>query len=82
MGRDHFAQYRQNKPDEYQAFSDNLWNSFVGVTHTIGLGKFFSFTPDFVRGLDGEAIGKQLGEVYNQAEGRFAEGEIPGDQNK
>lgn len=65
-----------------------MWNSFVTITHAIGLSPFFSFTPEFLEGLDGKAIGKQLGQVYNlskedqQAKGRFAEGEIPGDQDQ
>jgi len=84
--RNHFAEYQKRDPQGYQTFSDNLWNSFVGVTHTIGLNRFFTFTPDFYEGLDSEAIGEQLGVVYNfttedqQAVGRFAEGEIPGDK--
>lgn len=81
----HFANYAKNNPQDYQSFSDNLWNSFVTVTHTIGLSPFFSFTPDFLEGLNAKKIGKQLGTVYNlsdQAEGRFAEGEIPGDQDQ
>ena len=81
----HFANYAKNNPQDYQSFSDNLWNSFVTVTHTIGLSPFFSFTPDFLEGLNANKIGKQLGTVYNlsdQAEGRFADGEIPGDQDQ
>lgn len=84
--RHHFAEYMRKDPKGYQTFSDNLWNTFVGVTHTVGLGKFFSFTPDFLDGLNPNAIGEQLGVVYNlstedqQATGRFAEGEIPGDK--
>ncbi len=83
--RHHFADYMKNDPKGYKTFSDNLWNTFVGVTHTVGLGHFFSFTPDFLEGLDPNKIGKQLGTVYNlsdQAEGRFAEGETPGDQDQ
>lgn len=86
MSPHHFAEYQKRDPKGYQTFSDNLWNSFVGITHTIGLNRFFTFTPDFLEGLDGEAIGEELGKVYNlsksdqQAEGRFAEGEIPGDK--
>ena len=83
--RHHFAEYMKNDPKGYKTFSDNLWNTFVGVTHTVGLNKFFSFTPDFLDGLDPARIGKQLGVVYNlseQATGRFAEGEIPGDQDQ
>jgi len=82
----HFANYRKNDPEGYKTFSDNLWNSFVVVTHAIGLNRFFTFTPDFLEGLDGKAIGKQLGNVYNltnedqQATGRFAAGETPGDK--
>ena len=85
MGRDHFAQYAKAQPKEYRAFSDSMWNTFVTVTHAIGLSPFFSFTPDFLDGLDPARIGKQLGVVYNlseQATGRFAEGEIPGDQDQ
>ena len=81
MGRDHFAQYAKNQPKEYRAFSDSMWNSFVTVTHAIGLNRFFTFTPDFVQGLDGEKIGEQLGTLY-ELTGRFAEGEIPGDQDQ
>ncbi len=69
--RHHFADYAKRDPKGYRAFSDNLWNSFVGVTHTIGLGHFFTFTPDFL-GAD----------EVDQAAGRFAQGEIPGDQDQ
>jgi len=65
----HFADYAKRDPKGYQAFSDNLWNSFVGVTHTIGLGAFFTFTPDF---LEAQKV--------DQAAGRFAPGEIAGDK--
>jgi hypothetical protein len=67
----HFAEYAKRDPKGYKAFSDSLWNSFVTVTHTIGLGSFFTFTPDFLQGP-----------VDKQATGRFAEGEIPGDQDQ
>ena len=46
--RHHFADYQKRDPKGYQTFSNNMWNSFVSVTHLIGLNKFFSFTPDFV----------------------------------
>lgn len=88
MSPRHFAAYQKRDPKGYQTFSDNMWNSFVTITHAIGLSPFFSFTPEFLEGLDGKAIGKQLGQVYNlskedqQAKGRFAEGEIPGDQDQ
>lgn len=88
MSPRHFAAYQKRDPKGYQAFSDNMWNSFVAITHAIGLSPFFSFTPEFLEGLDGKAIGKQLGQVYNlskedqQAKGRFAEGEIAGDQDQ
>ena len=81
----HFAAYQKRDPQGYQAFSDNMWNGFVSITHKIGLSPFFSFTPEFLDGLNAKQIGKQLGTVYNlsdQAEGRFAEGEIPGDQDQ
>jgi hypothetical protein len=69
MSPRHFADYAKNDPKQYQAFSDSMWNGFVSVTHKIGLSKFFTFTPDFVQGLDGEAIGKQLGVVYELSQG-------------
>jgi hypothetical protein len=69
MSPRHFAAYAKRDPKEYQAFSDSMWNGFVSVTHKVGLSKFFTFTPDFVRGLDGEAIGKELGKVYELAQG-------------
>jgi hypothetical protein len=71
MGRDHFAQYAKAQPKEYRAFSDSMWNTFVTVTHAIGLSPFFSFTPDFYRAPK-----------VDQAKGRFAPGEIPGDQDQ
>ena len=83
--RSHFADYAKRDPRGYKTFTDNMWNSFVTVTHKVGLSPFFSFTPDFLDGLDPARIGKQLGVVYNlseQATGRFAEGEIPGDQDQ
>ena len=82
----HFANYAKNDLKGYNSFCDSMWNGFVTVTHTIGLNRFFTFTPDFLQGLDGEAIGKQLGEVYNlkmtdnPVNGTFVDGEIPGDQ--
>lgn len=67
--RHHFANYAKQNPKEYAAFSDNVWNGFVVVTHAIGLSKFFTFSPDFTKGLDAEAIGKQLGTVYELSQG-------------
>ena len=67
----HFAEYAKNNPKQYQAFSDNMWNSFVSITHAIGLSPYFSFTPDFLEAKKVE-----------QATGRFAPGEIPGDQDQ
>lgn len=71
MSPRHFADYMRDDPKGYQAFSDNLWNSFVTVTHAIGLSPFFSFTPEFLEAKKNE-----------QATGRFAPGEIPGDKAK
>jgi hypothetical protein len=88
MSPRHFADYAKRDPKGYQTFSDNMWNSFVTVTHKIGLSPFFSFTPEFLDGLDAEKIGKQLGNVYNQTmidnpvTGTFADGEIAGDQDQ
>jgi hypothetical protein len=81
----HFAEYAKRHPKQYQAFSDSMWNGFVSITHKVGLSPFFSFTPDFLEGLNAKQIGEQLGTVYNlsdQAAGQFAEGEIPGDQDQ
>jgi hypothetical protein len=71
--RSHFADYAKRSPKEYQAFTDSVWNSFVSVTHMIGLSKFFSFTPaleiinDPIK--DGEAVGAALGEIYQFSKG-------------
>jgi hypothetical protein len=81
----HFANYAKNDLKGYNSFCDSMWNSFVTVTHKVGLSPFFSFTPDFLEGLDAKKIGKQLGTIYNLSEqtpGQFAEGEIPGDQDQ
>ena len=71
--RHHFADYAKRNPKEYAAFSDQVWNSFVSVTHLIGLSKFFSFTPaleiinDPIK--DGAAVGVALGEIYQFSQG-------------
>jgi hypothetical protein len=83
--RHHFAEYQKRDPKGYQTFSDSMWNGFVSITHAVGLSPFFSFTPEFLQGLDPKAIGKQLGAVYEQSQdtpGQFTEGEIPGDQDQ
>ena len=69
MSPRHFAAYAKRDPKGYAAFSDSLWNSFVSITHTVGLSRFFSFTPDFSAGSKAEALS-----------GSFSEGEIPGDK--
>jgi hypothetical protein len=69
--RHHFAEYARRDPKQYKAFSDSMWNTFVTVTHAIGLSPFFTFTPDFLQAREIE-----------QATGRFAPGEIPGDQDQ
>ena len=84
MSPRHFANYAKQYPKQYQAFSDNMWNGFVSITHTIGLGRFFSFTPEFLAPpltkdagrfaeadlevLDGTKIGRELGKVYKEAQ--------------
>ena len=47
MSPRHFANYAKNQPQQYQAFSNAMWNTFVVATHTVGLSKFFSFTPEY-----------------------------------
>ena len=69
MSPHHFANYQKRDPKGYQAFSDNMWNSFVTITHAIGLSPYFSFTPEFLQAHEDK-----------QATGRFSPGEIPGDQ--
>ena len=82
MSPRHFANYAKNNPQDYQSFSDSMWNGFVSVTKHIPIvNRFFSFTPDFLQGLDPKAIGKQLSTVY-ELTGRFPEGEIPGDKDQ
>jgi len=63
----HFANYAKNNPKDYQKFSDSMWNSFVSVTHAIGLSNYFSFSPPFLDGLDPEAIGRELATVYSES---------------
>ena len=88
MSPRHFARYAKRDPKQYAAFSDSMWNGFVSITHKVGLSPFFSFTPDFLEGLNAKQIGQQLGNVYNQTmtdnpvSGTFADGEIPGDQDQ
>ena len=73
MSPRHFATYAKNKPEEYQAFSDNLWNGFVSVTkHVPIINRFFSFTPADLPAVDPEIlnprkIGRELGKVYKQS---------------
>lgn len=47
--RSHFADYAKRYPKQYQSFSDSMWNGFVSATkHVPIVGRFFSFTPDFL----------------------------------
>jgi hypothetical protein len=71
MSRHHFANYAKQQPQQYEAFSNSMWNSFVSVTKVVGLGKFFSFTPDKldITDYDPELTGAALGEVYNFSQG-------------
>jgi hypothetical protein len=77
MGRNNFANYAKNQPEDYKAFSDSMWNGFVSITkHVPIVNRFFSFTPDFLAGtidyedLDaGQALGEALGQVYGFSQG-------------
>jgi hypothetical protein len=71
MSPRHLSNLRQSDPIAYRKGEDQVWNTFVSITHKVGLSNFFSFTPDFLRDREIE-----------QATGRFAEGEIPGDQDQ
>lgn len=79
MARDHFSQYQQAKPKEYEAFSNNLWNGFVSITkHVPVLNRFFSFTPEILSSIDEDQatdLGAALGEVYNLSKGITNEAE-------
>ena len=72
MSPRHFAKYAKNNPEDYQAFSDSLWNGFVSVTKHIPIvSRFFSFTPADFSAVDPEIlkprkIGRELGKVYKQ----------------
>ena len=78
----HFAEYAKRDPKQYQAFSDSMWNGFVSVTKTIGLGRFFSFTPAHSvidnPVSDGEAVGKALAEIYLESQPENGGGFRPG----
>ena len=77
MGRNNFANYAKNQPQDYKAFSDSMWNGFVSITkHVPIVNRFFSFTPDFLadtidyEDLDaGQALGEALGQVYGFSQG-------------
>jgi hypothetical protein len=56
MSPRHFANYRKNDPEGYKAFSDSMHNTFVSITHSIGLKRFFSFTPPFSGGQKEQPI--------------------------
>ena len=60
MSPRHFANYAKNQPKDYEVFSNAMWNTFVSVTHTVGLSKFFSFTPEY-----------QAKKEYTSSDGRF-----------
>jgi hypothetical protein len=47
MSPRHFANLRQSDPIAYRIGEDKVWNTFVSITHKVGLSNFFSFTPDF-----------------------------------
>ena len=49
MSPRHFANLRQSDPKAYQKGEDQVWNTFVSITHKVGLSNFFSFTPDFLQ---------------------------------
>jgi hypothetical protein len=72
MSPRHFANYAKQYPKQYQAFSDNMWNGFVSITHTIGLNRFFSFVPaefeQVSEDLNASKIGRELGKVYKQSD--------------
>jgi hypothetical protein len=80
--RSHFADYAKKYPKQYEAFSDSMWNGFVSVTKTVGLGRFFSFTPahSVIDNpiSDGEAVGAALAEIYLEAQPENGGGFRPG----
>jgi hypothetical protein len=61
MTRHHFADYYQRDPQGYVQSSNDMWNTFVSITHKVGLKHFFSFTPDFsgaIKAQPGAGSGK------------------------
>lgn len=47
MSPRHFANLRKTDPVGYKYGEDKVWNTFVTITHKVGLANYFSFTPDF-----------------------------------
>lgn len=47
MSPRHFANLRKADPVAYHKGEDKVWNTFVAITHKVGLANYFSFTPDF-----------------------------------
>jgi len=43
----HFSRLYQQDPHAYIESQNHVWNTFVSITHKVGLKHFFSFTPDF-----------------------------------
>ena len=43
----HWSNGFRFNPIEYMKGERQLWNTFVVITHRIGLSKHFSFTPDY-----------------------------------
>jgi hypothetical protein len=47
MSPRHFAKLMKSDPKAYKTGEDKVWNTFVTITHKVGLANYFSFTPDF-----------------------------------
>jgi hypothetical protein len=63
--RHHFAEYAKRDPKGYQTFSDSMWNTFVSVTHHVGLSKYFSYTPE-----------ESQRRVYKPEDGQFPDNDV------
>jgi hypothetical protein len=47
MSPRHLSKLQQSNPKDFYNGQDKVWNTFVTITHKVGLANYFSFTPDF-----------------------------------
>jgi hypothetical protein len=49
MSPRHFSNLRKSDPVAYNKGQDQVWNTFVSITHKIGLSNYFSFVPPVLK---------------------------------